>query len=227
MSQGPSGCGCGAMLTSFSCVVFSFQTGCFFFSLVTESGYQPSSLVTLVATGGLQSADRGCPSGQKNHCLQRGAVFSHGIAGEGGAASREPALIFGASFHPRSSWVERWGALLPADRTESVLVCGRAARSACAGVRAATLRSPDPMGDPPPGPCSASCAGPFEAAVLGSGGGRSGSSSQCSGPAPRLTTGGPGAHLSWGRPSLVLLTRRLPPHPPPRAGHTPSTLSCT
>lgn len=95
-------------MTSFSCVVFSFQTGCFFFSLVTESGYQPSSLVTLVATGGLQSADHGCPSGQKNHCLQRGAVFSHGIAGEGGAASREPALIFGAGFHPRSSWVERW-----------------------------------------------------------------------------------------------------------------------
>lgn len=103
-----------------------------------------------------------------------------------------------------------------------MLVCGRVAWSACAGVRAATLRSPDPMGDPPPGPCSASCAGPFEAAGLGSGGGRSDSSSQCSGPAPRLTTGGPGAHLSRCRPSLVLLTRRLPPHPlPAPATHPP------
>ena len=63
------------MLTSFSCVVFSFQMGCFFFSLMTKSDYQPSSLVALVATGGLQSADRGCPSGQKNGCLQRWALF--------------------------------------------------------------------------------------------------------------------------------------------------------
>lgn len=162
----------------------------------------------------------------------QGAVFSRGIAGEGGAVSRKPALIFGAGFHPHSSWVERWGVLLPAERMVVVLVCSRAAQSACAGVSGRPRRCdlPTPWGDPPPGPCSASRAGHFEAAGLGSGGGRSDSSSRCSGPALRLATGGPGAYLSWV-PAQPVPTRRLPLPPggscPRPSGHTPSLLPFT
>ena len=64
----------------------------------------------------LQSADRGRLSGWQSGCpAALGAVFSRGIAGEGGAVSREPGLIFGAGFHPHSSWVEKWGVPLPAE----------------------------------------------------------------------------------------------------------------
>lgn len=41
--RAPSGDGYGLMSTSFSCVVFSFQMGCFFFSLMTRSDFRQSS----------------------------------------------------------------------------------------------------------------------------------------------------------------------------------------
>ena len=78
------------------------------------------------------------------------------------------------------------------------------------GLRPAVpLGVPDPVGRPAPGPCSASCAGHFEAAGVGSGGGRPDSSSWCSGPAARPATGDPGAHLSRV-PAQPILTSRLP-----------------